>query len=94
MDLWGSPELSMDETQTFFLKMLVSLNYAFQWQRGKSTEAQITGDFFGEEDIAGLEKQLIGLPYNEELRQHFQGMEVAKYIHQLTNEQFVSLLFN
>ena len=66
----------------------------FSVAKGKITEAQITGDFFGEEDIAGLEKQLIGLPYNEELRQHFQGMEVAKYIHQLTNEQFVSLLFN
>jgi lipoate-protein ligase A len=65
----------------------------FSVSKGKITEAQITGDFFGEEDIRGLEKELIGLPYNEALRHHLQGVKVEKYIHQLTNDQFVSLLF-
>ncbi len=91
MDLWEAPNYQWTKRKRFENVGIVELRFSVA--KGKITEAQITGDFFGEEDIAGLEKQLIGLPYNEELRQHFQGVEVAKYIHQLTNEQFVSLLF-
>ena len=66
----------------------------FSVAKGKKSQKHKSLEIFCEEDIAGLEKQLIGLPYNEELRQHFQGMEVAKIYPSTDNEQFVSLLFN
>jgi lipoate-protein ligase A len=66
----------------------------FSVAKGKIAEVQITGDFFGEEDIHHLEEQLIGLPYNEDARDEFEQLQIDPYIHQLTKEQFISLLFN
>lgn len=63
--------------------------------KGKITKAQIFGDFFGQEPIEKLTEQLVGLAFEDETFASFLATcQVDCYIHNLTNQQFFSLLFD
>ena len=63
--------------------------------KGKINKAQIFGDFFGQEPIEHLTEQLVGLAFEAEVFENFLATcQVNHYIHNLTNQQFFSLLFD
>lgn len=63
--------------------------------KGIIQELAIYGDFFGEQEIAILQNQLIGEPYiYEVLKKRLQTFSVSDYILNLTNEELLSLLFS
>ena len=61
---------------------------------GLISEAKIYGDFFGTEDINNLEKRLIGIKYEKnEVEKSIKNEHIEKYFGNLTNQEFLDLLF-
>lgn len=60
---------------------------------GKIAGCKIYGDFFGKEEISGLEERLVGLPYQEAvLRQALAGAVLSSYISGLDVDSMIKLL--
>lgn len=59
-------------------------------------DINIMGDYFLVGDIGdGLINKLINVPYvKQEIRQHLDEIKVDQIIHQLTNDEFLEILFN
>ncbi|AFV11920.1 lipoate-protein ligase A [Thermacetogenium phaeum DSM 12270] len=62
---------------------------------GMIAGCKIYGDFFGREDISGLEEYLTGLPYRErELRQALGKIDLASYVNGLGVESLLRCLLD
>ncbi len=62
---------------------------------GKIAGCKIYGDFFGKEDISGLEECLINLPFQETaLRQALDKIDLSAYINGLDRDSLVRLITN
>jgi lipoate-protein ligase A len=62
--------------------------------KGVIEECKIYGDFLGISDIGGLETKLKGENYKEDnIRELLQKINIKKYFGNITNEEFMGLLF-
>lgn len=62
---------------------------------GKISAAKIFGDFFGQQPAEQLSAFLVGKEYRfEEIEKALNQIKVSEYIHNLTNEDFLALLFS
>ena len=62
---------------------------------GKISAAKIFGDFFGQQPVEQLSEFLVGKEYRfEEIEKALKQIKVSEYIHNLTNEDFLALLFS
>lgn len=62
---------------------------------GKISAAKIFGDFFGQQPAEQLSAFLVGKEYRfEEIEKALNQIKVSEYIHNLTNEDFLVLLFS
>lgn len=62
---------------------------------GKISAAKIFGDFFGQQPVEQLSEFLVGKEYRfEEIEKALNQIKVSEYIHNLTNEDFLVLLFS
>lgn len=60
---------------------------------GVIIQASVTGDFFGERDIAELEERLLGVRHDREsVAQALAGIDVKRYIHGVTADEFLELV--
>ncbi|MMZ64880.1 Lipoate-protein ligase LplJ [compost metagenome] len=63
-------------------------------KKGRIEACKIYGDFFGSEDVAEIEKKLIGLRYDEdEIRTALQELNLKAYFGPLTEDEFMMCLF-
>ncbi|CAI3386240.1 lipoate--protein ligase [Enterococcus cecorum] len=61
---------------------------------GKISAAKIFGDFFGQQPVEQLSDFLVGKEYRfEAIEKALKQIKVSEYIHNLTNEDFLSLAF-
>ena len=61
---------------------------------GKISAAKIFGDFFGQQPVEQLSEFLVGKEYRfEAIEKALKQIKVSEYIHNLTNEDFLSLAF-
>ena len=62
---------------------------------GKISAAKIFGDFFGQQPVEQLSDFLVGKEYRfEAIEKALKQIKVSEYIHNLTNEDFLALLFS
>ena len=62
---------------------------------GKISAAKIFGDFFGQQPVEQLSDFLVGKEYCfEAIEKELKQIKVSEYIHNLTNEDFLALLFS
>lgn len=62
---------------------------------GKISAAKIFGDFFGQQPVEQLSEFLVGKEYRfEAIEKALKQIKVSEYIHNLTNEDFLALLFS
>ena len=62
---------------------------------GKISAAKIFGDFFGQRPVEQLSGFLVGKEYRfEAIEKALKQIKVSEYIHNLTNEDFLALLFS
>lgn len=62
---------------------------------GKISAAKIFGDFFGQQPVEQLSDFLVGKEYRfEAIEKALNQIKVSEYIHNLTNEDFLALLFS
>ena len=62
---------------------------------GKISAAKIFGDFFGQQPVEQLSGFLVGKEYRfEAIEKALKQIKVSEYIHNLTNEDFLALLFS
>lgn len=62
---------------------------------GKISAAKIFGDFFGQQPVEQLSDFLVGKEYRfEAIEKELKQIKVSEYIHNLTNEDFLALLFS
>lgn len=62
---------------------------------GKISAAKIFGDFFGQQPVEQLSAFLVGKEYRfEAIEKELKQIKVSEYIHNLTNEDFLALLFS
>lgn len=85
-----SPDYDMQKSARFdFGTVDVRLTVA----EGHIREARIYGDFFGMEEIAGLERVLIGVRHDRDsLAAALTGLDLGRYIHGMEPDGFLSLL--
>lgn len=62
---------------------------------GKISAAKIFGDFFGQQPVEQLSDFLVGKEYRfEAIEKELKQIKASEYIHNLTNEDFLALLFS
>ncbi len=87
----SSPKYSFSNEKRF-AGGTIELN--MEVSKGFITAVRLYGDFFGEQDVAELERALIGVRHSEEeLGKLPQVQEIEKYIANTTAEEFISCLF-
>ena len=70
------------------------LDLRVQAHNGKITGLRIFGDFFGKYEVSELEQSLIHIQYTEEaVRNLLESVELQKYMHNITVEDFIDCLF-
>lgn len=70
------------------------LDLRVQADNGKITGLRIFGDFFGKYEVSELEQSLIHVQYTEEaVRNLLERVELQKYMHNITVEDFIDCLF-
>ena len=70
------------------------LDLRVQAHNGKITGLRIFGDFFGKYEVSELEQSLIHIQYTEEaVRNLLERVELQKYMHNITVEDFIDCLF-
>ncbi|MET3290700.1 UNVERIFIED_CONTAM: lipoate-protein ligase A [Brevibacillus sp. OAP136] len=63
-------------------------------EKGRIAQAKIYGDFFGVADVAEIEAQLTGVPYEKEaVSQVLAGIELGKYFGKMDAETLLPLFF-
>lgn len=98
-DLWSwnigqAPAYSM-ESSALLPGGLVSIN--FNVEKGLISQIKITGDFFGTEDIALLEREIIGCPHNRhEIIKRLEGLkfDISDFIAKATKDDFANVFFS
>jgi len=67
----------------------------FTVNKGKIAAIQITGDFFGQKEISELEAMLQGIDFEQDTINHLlKDIAIEQFIHQMTNAEFLALLFD
>lgn len=61
-------------------------------EHGSISDIHLSGDFFGNRDLAELEQSLIGLPLDEHLKEKLSDLSVEEYIHGMSAELLADLL--
>lgn len=70
------------------------LDLRVQADNGKITGLKIYGDFFGKYEVSELEQSLIHVQYTEEaVRNLLESVELQKYMHNITVDDFIDCLF-
>ncbi|MBQ7551612.1 MAG: lipoate--protein ligase [Bacteroidales bacterium] len=70
------------------IEVFISIN------QGMIDNFQLQGDFFAKKEIQPLEQQFIGQPYHENsIRQILQQTAVEDYFYQITQDDFIKLIF-
>ncbi|SHJ92963.1 lipoate-protein ligase [Geosporobacter subterraneus DSM 17957] len=70
------------------------LDLRVQADNGKITGLRIFGDFFGKYEVSELEQSLTHIQYTEEaVRNLLESVELQKYMHNITVEDFIDCLF-
>ncbi len=87
----SSPSFDMRKSERFACgEVEVGVNV----KKGRIEACKIYGDFFGSEDVAEIEKKLIGLRYDEdEIRTALQELNLKAYFGPLTEDEFMMCLF-
>ncbi|NLK43573.1 MAG: lipoate--protein ligase [Tissierellia bacterium] len=71
-----------------------SIDIRFNVVNGLITDMKIYGDFFGTEDVALLQDKLNGVRYEkEEVKKAIENEPLQKYFGNISNEEFVDLMF-
>jgi len=67
----------------------------FTVNKGKIAAIQITGDFFGQKEISELEAMLRGIDFEQNtISRLLKDIAIEQFIHQMTNAEFLALLFD
>ena len=87
----GSPEFNVQKTHRFAMGEIDAL---IDVQNGKIRSIKFYGDFFGQEDIAGLESALAGVRYQrEEIASALSQQPVDSYFSGLAAEELANFLY-
>jgi lipoate-protein ligase A len=89
---WGnSPEFNVQKTHRFALG---EIDARIHVQNGRIGSIKFYGDFFGQEDVAGLEAALAGVRYERgDIAQTLSGTPVEAYFSGLTAEELADFLY-
>ncbi|EUJ28012.1 Lipoate-protein ligase LplJ [Listeria floridensis FSL S10-1187] len=86
-----SPKFDLERTKRF---PVGSIDIRLNVQKGMITDIKIFGDFFGVGDVKEVEDRLRGTKYQpESLKESLQGIDVKKYFGNITQEDFLELLY-
>lgn len=86
-----SPEFDLERRKRFAIG---SIEVRLNVQKGIITAAKIYGDFFGLGDIKDVETALVGVKYEKEaLTKAVEKIDVKKYFGNITQEEFLELLY-
>ncbi len=61
---------------------------------GSINSIKINGDFFGREDIGGLENLIVGVKYRkEDILEKINAVDISRFITNISLEEFINILF-
>lgn len=88
-----APAFDWQKRKRFERVGIVEINFSVA--KGLITALQIHGDFFGQKGIESLQDHLIGKPFEaQSIKEILSQHPVDHYIHQMTNDEFLALLFH
>ncbi len=84
-----SPDFNVERTHRFVLGRVEA---RFDVHEGLIRGAKLCGDFFGREDVAELESELIGTRYERaSVERLLSGVDLSRYISGMTSQDFLEL---
>ena len=87
---YGSNKKYAMRCEKKFESGLVSID--MEVECGRISDIRITGDFFGNGDIAELQDKMIGLALDEELAEKLESLDIAEYIHGVSSADLAGLI--
>ncbi len=86
-----SPKFNIQHSHRF---PVGQIDVRLEVAKGKIEECKIFGDFFGVGDVEEIQKRLIGVRFSKsELENALKDVNISHYFGNITNEDFVNLLY-